>query len=114
MPDTQPALTGWHTAIEPRGKPCRASGWMRQLHGRAVAPVVALQAQGQATQGRDLSTRTFTGTSGSYACAGFSASANSRSSRLADYLVHYASIFGELLCQTTSRRHRKFFRLTFN
>src|SRR3984893_1230188 len=28
----------------------------RQLHGSAVAPVVALQAQGQATQGRDLST----------------------------------------------------------
>src|SRR5215469_582975 len=28
----------------------------RQLHSRAVAPVVALQIQGQATQGRDLST----------------------------------------------------------
>src|SRR6516225_7142511 len=28
----------------------------RQLHRRAVAPVVALQAQGQGTQGRDLST----------------------------------------------------------
>src|SRR5262245_64396593 len=28
----------------------------RQLHGCAVTPVVALQAQGQATQGRDLST----------------------------------------------------------
>src|SRR5215472_904868 len=28
----------------------------RQLHRCAVAPVVALQAQGQATQGRDLST----------------------------------------------------------
>src|SRR5215813_11336824 len=28
----------------------------RQLHSRAVAPVVALQVQGQATQGRDLST----------------------------------------------------------
>src|SRR5215813_1526498 len=28
----------------------------RQLHRGAVAPVVALQAQGQATQGRDLST----------------------------------------------------------
>src|SRR3984893_17550284 len=28
----------------------------RQLHSSAVAPVVALQAQGQATQGRDLST----------------------------------------------------------
>jgi hypothetical protein len=27
----------------------------RQLHSRAVAPVVALQVQGQATQGRDLS-----------------------------------------------------------
>jgi hypothetical protein len=29
---------------------------MRKLHRGAVAPVVALQAQGQATQGRDLST----------------------------------------------------------
>src|ERR1700746_2321608 len=28
----------------------------RQLYSRAVAPVVALQVQGQATQGRDLST----------------------------------------------------------
>src|SRR6516162_10540384 len=28
----------------------------RQLHSRAVAPVVALQAQGQGTQGRDIST----------------------------------------------------------
>src|SRR6516162_2576215 len=28
----------------------------RQLHSRAVAPVVALQVQGQATQGRDVST----------------------------------------------------------
>src|ERR1700732_2808724 len=28
----------------------------RQLHSSAVAPVVALQAQGRATQGRDLST----------------------------------------------------------
>src|SRR5215469_18168860 len=28
----------------------------RQLHSDAVAPVVALQAQGQATQGRDVST----------------------------------------------------------
>ena len=40
----------------------------RQLHRCAVAPVVALQAQGQATQGRELiHSRTFTGTSGSYA-----------------------------------------------
>src|SRR5258708_2608862 len=29
----------------------------RQLYRCAVAPVVALQAQGQATQGRDISTR---------------------------------------------------------
>src|SRR6202011_142607 len=28
----------------------------RQLHGCAVAPVAAIQAQGQATQGRELST----------------------------------------------------------
>ena len=40
----------------------------RQLHSCAVAPVVAHQAQGQATQGRELiHSRTFTGTSGSYA-----------------------------------------------
>ena len=40
----------------------------RRVHSYAVAPVVALQAQGQATQGRDaIHSRTFTGTSGSYA-----------------------------------------------
>ncbi len=40
----------------------------RQLRSSAVAPVVAIQAQGQATQGRGaIHSRTFTGTSGSYA-----------------------------------------------
>jgi hypothetical protein len=59
-----------HPVIAPRGKPC--ASWMgellpsrhhhqsvpdaRQLHSSAGTPVVALQAQCQATQGRDLST----------------------------------------------------------
>ena len=53
-------LQRWH-------HPQSVSG-ARQLHGYAVAPVVALQAQGLATQGRELiHSRTFTSISGSYA-----------------------------------------------
>ena len=53
--------------LQCRHHPQSVSG-ARQLHGCAVAPVVALQAQGQATQGRELiHSRTSTGTSGSYA-----------------------------------------------
>ena len=41
--------------LSSRDRQQRVSG-ARQLHSSAVAPVVARQAQGQATQGRDIST----------------------------------------------------------
>ena len=46
-------LRGWATSSRHRHKSVPGA---RQLHRCAVAPVVALQAQGQATQGRGLST----------------------------------------------------------
>ena len=48
-------LRGWANYFQSRHRQQSVPG-ARQLHSRAVAPVVACQAQGQATQGRDLST----------------------------------------------------------
>src|SRR6201982_210697 len=49
------ALRGWANYFPGWNHPQSVSG-ARQLHGYAVAPVVALQAQGLATQGRSLPT----------------------------------------------------------
>jgi hypothetical protein len=49
------ALRGWANYFEV-GTVQQSIPGDRQLHGCAITPVVALQAQGQATQGRDLST----------------------------------------------------------
>ena len=49
------ALRGWANYFRVGISHPSVSG-ARQLHSCAVAPVVALQAQGQATQGRELST----------------------------------------------------------
>jgi Group II intron, maturase-specific domain len=48
-------LRGWANYFPSRHRQQGVSG-TRQLHSDAVAPVVAVQAQNQASQGRDLST----------------------------------------------------------
>jgi Group II intron, maturase-specific domain len=48
-------LRGWANYFPSRHRQQGVSG-TRQLHSDAVAPVVAVQAQDQASQGRDLST----------------------------------------------------------
>src|SRR5215471_1175815 len=73
----RPAISGWtddHTkphAERPWPLSFGTAGLLsgdRQLHHCAVTPVVAHQAQGQATQGQGpIHSRTSTGTSGSYA-----------------------------------------------
>ena len=50
------ALRGWANYFQCWNHPSLSVSGARQLRGYAVAPVVALQAQGQATQGRELST----------------------------------------------------------